>query len=66
MGLYFKYDVLWMVFFAAILNEAFRSSDHKIFFSFILGCPQDINFARPFWYGCVETGLNMGETPGQS
>ena len=30
----------------------------KYFFSFILGCPQDFNFARPFWYGWVETGLN--------
>ena len=30
----------------------------KHFFSFILGCPQDFNFARPFWYGRVETGLN--------
>ena len=30
----------------------------KHFFSFILGCPQDFNFARPFWYGWVETGLN--------
>ena len=30
----------------------------KHFFSFILGCPQDFNFARPFWYGQVETGLN--------
>ena len=28
------------------------------FFSFILGCPQDFNFAQPFWYGWVETGLN--------
>ena len=38
---------------------AFRSPDHKIFFfSFILGCPQDFHFARPFWYGWVETGLN--------
>ena len=35
-------------FFAAILNEAFRSPDHKTFFSFILGCLQDFNFARPF------------------
>ena len=43
----------------AILNEAFRSPDHKTFFlSFILGCPQDFNFAWPFWYGWVETGLN--------
>ena len=25
-------DVLWIDFFAAILNEAFRSPDHKIFF----------------------------------
>ena len=30
----------------------------KHFLSFILGCPQDFNFARPFWYGWVETGLN--------
>ena len=30
----------------------------KHFFSFILGCPQDFNFDRPFWYGWVETGLN--------
>ena len=30
----------------------------KHFFSFILGCPQDFNFARPFWYGWVETALN--------
>ena len=30
----------------------------KIFFSFILGCPQDLHFARPFWYGWGETGLN--------
>ena len=30
----------------------------KHLFSFILGCPQDFNFARPFWYGWVETGLN--------
>ena len=31
----------------------------KHFFSFILGFPQDFNFARPFWYGWVETaGLN--------
>ena len=30
----------------------------KYFFSFILGCPQDFNFAWPFWYGWVETGLN--------
>ena len=27
-------------------------------FSFILGSPQDFNFAWPFWYGWVETGLN--------
>ena len=45
-------------FFVAILNEAFRSPDHKNFFSFILGCPQDFNFAQPFRYGWVETGLN--------
>ena len=30
----------------------------KHFFSFILGCPQDFNFAWPFWYGWIETGLN--------
>ena len=30
----------------------------KHFLSFILGCPQDLHFARPFWYGWVETGLN--------
>ena len=30
----------------------------KHFFSFILGCPQDFNFAQLFWYGWVETGLN--------
>ena len=30
----------------------------KHFFSFIQGCPPDFNFARPFWYGWVETGLN--------
>ena len=30
----------------------------KHFSSFILGCPQDFYFARPFWYGWVETGLN--------
>ena len=30
----------------------------KYFFSFILGCSQDLNFARSFWYGWVETGLN--------
>ena len=30
----------------------------KYFFSFILGCLQDFNFAQPFWYGWVETGLN--------
>ena len=30
----------------------------KHFLSFILGCPQDFNFARQFWYGWVETGLN--------
>ena len=30
----------------------------KHFLSFILGCPQDFNFAWPFWYGWVETGLN--------
>ena len=30
----------------------------KHFFSLILGCPQDINFARPIWYGWGETGLN--------
>ena len=35
-------------FFEAILNEAFRSPNHKTFFSFILGCPQDFNFAWPF------------------
>ena len=51
-------DVLWIYFSVAILNEAFRSPDHKTFFSLILGCPQDLNFARPFWYGWVETGLN--------
>ena len=45
-------------FFVAILNEAFRSPDHKTFFSFILGYPQDFNFVRLFWCGWVETGLN--------
>ena len=30
----------------------------KHFFSFILGCLQDFNFAQPFWYGWVEIGLN--------
>ena len=30
----------------------------KHVFSFILGCRQNFNFARPFWYGWVETGLN--------
>ena len=30
----------------------------KHFYSFILGCPQVFNFAQPFWYGWVETGLN--------
>ena len=30
----------------------------KHFFSFILGYPQAFNFARLFWYGWVETGLN--------
>ena len=38
-----------LIFFAAILNEAFRSPDSKtFFFCFILGCPQDFNFARLF------------------
>ena len=30
----------------------------KHIFSFILGCPHDFNFDRPFLYGWVETGLN--------
>ena len=30
----------------------------KHIFSFILVCPQDFNFAWPFWYDWVETGLN--------
>ena len=30
----------------------------KHFFCFILGCPHDFNFAWPFWYGQVVTGLN--------
>ena len=30
----------------------------KHFFSFILGCPQDFNFAWPLWFGWVETGMN--------
>merc|ERR1712020_304069 len=33
------------------------------FFSLILGCPQEFNFARPFWYGWVETGLNGRNGP---
>ena len=44
------------IFFAAILNEAFRSPDNKTFFSFILGCPQDFNLAWPFCpFGSVST-----------
>ena len=35
-----------------------RSPTHKTCFSFALGCPQDFNFARQFWCGRVETGLN--------
>ena len=45
------YSIRWRFmnhFFAVILNEAFRSPDYKRFFSFILGCPSDFNFPRPF------------------
>ena len=41
-------DVLWINFFVAILNEAFRSpNDKTFFFSFILGCPKDISPIQP-------------------
>ena len=41
----------------AILNEALGLPTTKHYFNFIVGCPQDFNFGRPFWYGWVETGL---------
>ena len=41
-------DVLWINFFAAILNEAFRSPDHKTCFSFALGCTQHLHFPIHF------------------
>ena len=56
---YFKYDVLWMGFFLRQFSmKLLGLLTTKHFFSFILGCPQDFNFAWPFQYGCVETGLN--------
>ena len=36
-----------------LLNEAFRSPNHKICFSFALKCLQDFNFAWYFWYGLL-------------
>ena len=36
----------------------------KHIFSFILGCPQDFNFARPFWYGWVEWAKWPGKFKG--
>ena len=49
-----------MDFAAAFFNEALRSPNHiKTNFSFGLGyAPRTFIFARQFWYGWVETGLN--------
>ena len=51
-------DVLKMNFSLQLSNDVFYPPNHKTPFSIALGCPQDFNFAWPFWCSWVETGLN--------
>ena len=51
-------DVQKVDFSMQLTNDIFYPPKHKTHFGFALGCPQDFKFARQFWCGQVETGLN--------
>ena len=59
-------DVLWIFFFVAILNEAFRSADHKTFF-LVLFYDAHRTLTLPGHFGMTGLKLGwMGKTAGQS